>query len=709
MSQKDKEFKEKKKPTLSELLIEAGEAARKPMTVAHNRLIEEKSPYLLHHAFQPIDWYPWGEEAFETARRENKPIFLSIGYSTCHWCHVMAKESFEDHMIAQELNRNFISIKVDMEERPGVDRIYMKIAQVMIGQGGWPLNLFLTPDGKPFYAATYIPKRTSGGRAGLMTILPQLAEMWENEKEKIGDSADKLYKFMGDNLFVNKEGTEYDDELFKIAFQEYEESFDKEFGGFGEAPKFPAPQNMVFLMAYDHYYPGNGETMVNKTLESMYKGGVYDHIGGGFFRYSTDRQWMVPHFEKTLYDNALLIYTYSHAYHRYKNPLFLEIAKSTADYLLRELQNKDGGFYSGQDADVDGVEGGFYLLHPNEIDNLLNEDSNIFKERYGVTEEGQYNGGSIPHIANESGSLTPDNQMKELLEKVYEYRKARHFLFVDDKVLTGWNGLAMSAMAKLYQVSGEEKYLLAAQKTHRFILRHLKTENGRLAVRYRNKHVLEGGTLEDYAYYAWGLFTMYHVTFKAEYLVEFRKITDMAIEHFFDRENGGFFLTSSDGEQLLFRAKETADGALPSGNSVLSWLLYKLATLTNILEYHELAEIQAKFLATEVKQFPMSHGFALRALMTNYYPSKELLCATRDFEDLQELKDFMMRRAHPSMTVLVKTEANAETLAKVAPYVEAYPIFSRGAKHFYYLCEQRRCHDGVSDIADVERLYALGK
>ncbi len=673
-----------------------------------NRLIHEKSPYLLHHAMQSIDWYPWGEEAFVKAQKEGKPIFLSIGYSTCHWCHVMSKESFEDHMVAQYLNENFVSIKVDREERPDVDAIYMKIAQVMTGEGGWPLNLFLTPEGKPFYAMTYVPKRRHHGRPGFLEILPEMARLWKEDRARLESSADQLYNFMDENLFAYASGEAFHPAIFDETYELFLKEYDHEYGGFGGAPKFPAVQNLLYLLAYGHYGDPAAHDLVKRQLTQMVRGGIYDHVGGGFCRYAVDEAWRIPHFEKTLYDNALLMYTYASAYHYMREPLFLEVAKEIGDYLLREMQSPEGGFYSGQDADVDGEEGKFYLFYQDELKTLLGKDAPAFFHRYHITREGDINGGNVLYLTEEA-SARPDAAMRALLDRVYEYRQKRHYLYVDDKQLTGWNGLAMAAFGKLWQVSGEEAYLEAAKGAHRFILRYLKGPDGRLAVRYRGGHRLDGGLLDDYAYYAWGLYTLHQVTFQVEYLVEFREIMDQAIRHFFDGAHGGFYMVPDDGEKLIFHPKETMDAALPSGNSVMLWLLQKLLSLTGDFQYDDILRRQSEFMTAQAKAVPLAHAFGLRSLLNYEKAGKELVVTTTDFTELDELREFMWTHPHPNMTVLVKTEANSALLAKVAPFTQPYPIMTSGAQHFYYLCESWRCHDATTSIGVIDELFRAQK
>lgn len=530
-----------------------------------NHLQHETSPYLLQHAENPVDWYPWGEAAFRRAREEDKPVFLSIGYSTCHWCHVMAHESFEDAEIAEILNRYFVSVKVDREERPDIDSIYMAVCQAFTGSGGWPTSIFMTAEQKPFFAGTYFPKSGWGGRPGLRELLLVIHEKWETDRTTLLRQADAVVSALEQG--GGEPGTA-DAGLLDSAVLLYKQTYDRKNGGFGDAPKFPTPHNLLFLLTYyERRRDAACLEMAERTLVQMYRGGLFDHIGFGFCRYSTDGRFLVPHFEKMLYDNALLILAYCKAYAVTKKTLYLEIAEKTAAYVLREMTSPEGGFYSAQDADSDGEEGKYYLFTPEEITGLLGQtDGEAFNRRFGISGTGNFEGKNIPNLLN---SEPQDNTFDGLLEKVYQYRKKRCALHLDDKVLTSWNALMTAALCRLYRVSGKAMYLTAAKRAEDFIQKYL-WENGRLFVSFRAGRRGAKGFLDDYAAYLYAQLALYEATLEQEHLDRAERLCGDVLASFRDGENGGFYLYGSDSETLLLRPKETYDGAIPSGNSMMA-------------------------------------------------------------------------------------------------------------------------------------------
>lgn len=543
-----------------------------------NRLKQEKSPYLMQHGENPVDWYPWGEEAFQRATKEDKPIFLSIGYSTCHWCHVMAHESFADSEVADLLNREFISIKVDREERPDIDAVYMSVCQTMTGSGGWPLTIFMTPEQKPFFAGTYFPKYGGYGRFGLMELLERVADLWKNNREELLRAGNQITAAINQEQVGN--GQKPDRRLVERAYSQLAQRFDHKWGGFGAVPKFPTPHNLLFLMRYaDVTQEPNVMKMVEITLEDMARGGIFDHIGGGFSRYSTDKMWLVPHFEKMLYDNALLLIAYVKAYQHTKRECFADTAHRTARYLLRELTSEEGGYYCGQDADSDGVEGKYYVFTPEEVKSVLGEaDGAEFCRLYDITQSGNFESKNIP---NRIRSLENGWDMDDpRLEKLYDYRLSRTKLHKDDKTLLSWNAWTIIALVKAGQVLMEPSYLDVAIRIHDFIESKMVTENDRLYLRYRDGEAAYVGQLEDYAVYALALLELYRVTSDAKYLQAAIHRAKQMMELFEDRRNGGYFMTAFDGEQLIARPKETYDGAMPSGNFVAAMVLQTLASLT---------------------------------------------------------------------------------------------------------------------------------
>lgn len=597
-----------------------------------NHLKNQTSPYLLQHAENPVDWYPWCDEAFERARLEDKPVFLSIGYSTCHWCHVMAHESFEDAQIAEILNRYFISIKVDKEERPDIDSIYMAVCQAFTGSGGWPTTIFLTPEQKPFFAGTYFPKTARYGQIGLAELLMAVQQKWRTDRAGLMETAEEMISAL--NPAARSE-TGVNAGLIDSAVGLYRRSFDEQYGGFGEAPKFPTPHNLLFLM---RYYEKSGDKeamkMVEKTLLQMYRGGMFDHIGGGFSRYSTDRYFLVPHFEKMLYDNALLMIAYCKAYQMTKNPVYCEIAEKTAAYIVREMTAPEGGFYSAQDADSEGVEGKYYLLEPAEIIGLLGEKTGKeFNQYFDITEWGNFEGKNIPNLLR---NTRRNESMDEYLSVVYEYRKSRYRLHLDDKILTGWNGLMIGAMCNLYRVTGNTTYLDAAVKAQEFIQNNL-CEGDTLYISYRKGKRSGKGFLDDYANEIFALLALYEATLERAYLDRARGFCEKAISDFYDKEKGGFFLYGQENEQLILRPKETYDGAIFSGNSAMAYNLVQLYYLTGEMRYGELAERQLGFMSGEASSYPTGYAMFLVALSDYVEPPEKITVVVKEKEELADL------------------------------------------------------------------------
>ena len=661
-----------------------------------NRLKQEKSPYLMQHGENPVDWYPWCKEAFRKAAKEDKPIFLSIGYSTCHWCHVMAHESFEDQEVADLLNREFISIKVDREERPDIDAVYMSVCQAMTGSGGWPLTIFMTPEQNPFFAGTYFPKYGGYGRFGLVDLLERVADLWKTNREELLKAGNQI------TAVINREQTDNgqkpDRQLIERAYGQLAQRFDHKWGGFGGAPKFPTPHNLLFLMRYAEVtQEPNALKMAEITLEDMAKGGIFDHIGGGFSRYSTDEMWLVPHFEKMLYDNALLLIAYVKVYQHTKRECFADTARRTARYILRGLTSAEGGCYCGQDADSDGVEGKYYVFTPEEVKTVLGkEDGEEFCRLYDITDSGNFEGMSIPNRirSSENGWDMEDPR----LEKLYDYRLNRTKLHKDDKILLSWNAWAMIALTKAGQVLEEPSYLDAAVRIHAFIERKMVTEHDRLYLRYRDGEAAYVGQLEDYAVYALALLELYSTTFNVKYLQSAIHRAEQMVELFEDNNKGGYFMTAFDGERLIARPKETYDGAMPSGNSVAAMVLQTLASLTGEQKWQAAADRQLSFLAGEIGEYPSASCFGVLAMMDALYPHRELVCAARDGVP-GELKDYLKKHPADALCVLLKTKENAEALVECVPFAKDYAIPDQGA--MYYLCENGACKAPVTDFTQL--------
>jgi len=660
-----------------------------------NQLQFEKSPYLLQHKDNPVHWLPWTEQAFSAARSQGKPIFLSIGYSTCHWCHVMAHESFEDQRVADALNKDFIPIKVDREERPDVDAVYMAACQAMTGSGGWPLTVLMTPDQKPFWTGTYLPKNA------LLNLLTHAARLWREERQQLLRAGDEL------TAHLQREDTTRSGvpkrELVVRASRQYAQLFDSDFGGFGQAPKFPTPHNLLFLMRYARCTgDGTAMQMVEKTLESMYRGGIFDHVGGGFSRYSTDRHWLIPHFEKMLYDNALLTFVYAEAFQNTHRPLYATVVRRTAEYVLRELQAPQGGFFCAQDADSDGTEGKYYSFTPEELQTALgSEAAQLFCHRYGITQHGNFEGKSIPNLLGQPDIDEESAQLDAIREQLRVYRLGRTALHKDDKVLTAWNGLMIAALAKAGFVLNEPRYLDAAAQAAEFIGQSLTTPEGKLLARWRDKHSAFPGKLEDYAFFCWGLLELYDATFRIQYLTEAQRLAQLLLDFFFDPDNGGFYPYASDAEQLLTRTKEVYDGAMPSGNAAAALVLSRLARLTGLPHWQEAARLQLCYLAGAISDFAVGHSFTLLSFLEELWPNAQLVCTCKEIP--AQLLSLLRQEARPELSVLIKTLEIQGALHTLAPLTENYPLPPQGAQ--YYFCQNGTCFRPTSSIAELQELF----
>ncbi len=642
-----------------------------------NRLQYETSPYLLQHKENPVDWYPWCDEAFERAKKEDKPIFLSIGYSACHWCHVLAHESFEDNEIADILNRHFISIKVDKEARPDIDSVYMSVCQAFTGSGGWPTSIFMTADQKPFFAGTYFPKTSRGGMIGFRELLIAINEAWENNRASLLEQSDKIINHLNQTE-VSNDNAEI--ELTHSAVSVYSKIYDEKYGGFGRAPKFPTPHNILFLLSYyERYKDKNCLRMAEHTLLGMYRGGMFDHIGFGFCRYSTDKKFLVPHFEKMLYDNALLILSYCKAYSVTNNSLYLEIAEKTAEYILREMTSKDGGFFSAQDADSEGEEGKYYLFTPDEIISVLGEtDGEKFNRHFDITPTGNFEGKSIPNLLNSDPN---DKSFERFLPKLQQFRKNRYSLHLDDKILTSWNSLMIAAMCELYLVSKNDVYLNAAQKADEFIRKHLCEENT-LFVSFRDGKRGVKGFLDDYASYIFAQFFLYRATLDNSYLSRAKQMSDKVISDFGDT-TGGFYLYSNQSEELILRPKETYDGAVPSGNSLMAYNFVKLYLLTSDDKYKDLAEKQLDFISVAANSYPTNHAMFLMALLEYNEPPIKITVVVDDKTNIKELSLILPSNA----TINILSESKEYRL--------------KNGKTTYYVCKGKACMQPTNDLNEL--------
>ncbi len=643
-----------------------------------NRLTNETSPYLLQHKDNPVDWYPWTDEAFERAAKEDKPIFLSIGYSACHWCHVLAHESFEDEEIAELLNKYFISIKVDKEERPDIDSVYMAVCQAFTGGGGWPTSVFMTADAKPFFAGTYFPKTSRDGMIGFRELLLVIHEKWTSDRERLLEQSDRILRHIteAENTLI-----EDDIDLMDLAVSQYKRMYDKVYGGFGRAPKFPTPHNLLFLLEYyERKQASECLSMAEHTLTAMYRGGIFDHIGFGFCRYSTDKKFLVPHFEKMLYDNALLILAYCKAYTVTHKTIYLEIAEKTASYILREMTSPEGGFYSSQDADSEGEEGRYYLFTPHEIEKLLGrENGERLNLHFDITEQGNFGGKNIPNLQR---SDPFDRSFESFLPMLDEYRKKRNSLHRDEKILTSWNALMIAAMCELYRASKKEIYISAAQNANKFIQKYMY-DGEALFVSFHLGKVGVRGFLDDYAAYIFAQISMYRATLKGEHLELAKALCSKVLSDFAD-STGGFFLYGSAHEQLILRPKETYDGAIPSGNSLMAYNLVRLSFLTDEEKYKTAAERQLDFLAQRAAQYPMSHAMFLIALLDYREPSTKITVVAPDGTDTSHLP---LALAQDAIVVLHPIST------------KEYPL--KNGKTTYYVCRGHSCLPPTNDLPSV--------
>lgn len=673
-----------------------------------NRLANEKSPYLLQHAENPVDWYPWGEEAFKKAKEENKPIFLSIGYSTCHWCHVMAHESFEDAEVAKMINDVFVSIKVDREERPDIDKIYMTVCQMMTGQGGWPLTIIMTPDKKPFFAGTYFPKTSQFGRIGITDLINRIKILWNTEKEKILESADQI-TFTLNNNTNEAPGDLINTKTLRKAYEQLSAQFDKNFGGFGTRPKFPTPHNLIFLLRYwkrtkDHF----ALKMVEKTLKDMRKGGVYDHLGFGIHRYSTDQKWLVPHFEKMLYDQALVSIAYIEAFQATKNELFASTAREIFSYVLRDMTSSEGGFYSAEDADSEGEEGKFYVWSQEEIQKILGDDDAeyIFK-LYNTKTEGNF-------VEEATQKRTGNNILNlQSLEEVNSPRteKIRNILFntrekrvhpsKDDKILTDWNGLMIAALAKGGQILKENKYIDAARKAVHFINSTMKDNKSRLLHRYREGEAEISAYLDDYAFLIWGLIELYEATFDTAYLGEALDLNNELIEHFWDKDIAGFYFYPDDGEQLISRQKEIYDGAIPSGNSVQMLNLLRLSYITGDTELEKKAELISRVFSEKIVSTPIAYTQLLVAVDFGIGPSFSLVIAgDTGSDDTNSMLERVKSDFYPNKVLIFRpTESYPPKIDEFSNFIEWFD--KEEEKATAYVCINKTCKPPTTDSSKM--------
>jgi uncharacterized protein len=708
---------------LSAVVMVSNNESTNSMSKYTNKLVEEKSPYLLQHAHNPVNWYAWGEEAFARALKEDKPIFLSIGYSTCHWCHVMEHESFEDEDVAELMNQDFIAIKVDREERPDLDNVYMTVCQMMTGSGGWPLTIIMTPDKKPFFAGTYIPKQSRYGRMGMMELLPRVAELWRDDRQKLLKSADKIVAHLSDSA-VETAGAELGADLLDQTFQDLKDRYDELHGGFGEKPKFPTPHNILFLLRH-HQRSGDKKALaiVEKTLVEMSRGGIYDHIGFGFHRYSTDQEWLLPHFEKMLYDQAMLILAYSEAWQATKNPDFAKTAREIIAYVLRDMTDENGGFYSAEDADSDGEEGKFYVWTQDEIERILGEDAAWFTKFYNVEKNGNFvdeatqqkSGVNILHLRDSLSVFAAESKIpldtlrgkiESAREKLYLQREKRIHPYKDDKILTDWNGLMIAALAAAGRIFEEPRYIESASKAQNFISQNMLSKDGRLLHRYRDGDAAIRGFAGDYAFYIWGLVELFQATQKSEFLEQALMLNDAFIADFWDEKDGGFFTTSDDGEVLLIRDKEIYDGAIPSANSVALYNLIRLARITGRVDLEEKSNLVGAAFSLTVNRSPSAYTFLMSALNFAAGPAYEIVIVGNPTDDSAKAMMKALTESYlPNSVLIVRQVGASEGIDKLSSFVRGYN--SMDGKATAYVCQNYSCQLPTNDVSEL--LIMLGK
>ena len=680
-----------------------------------NRLADEQSPYLFQHRHNPVDWYPWSDEAFEKARREDKPIFLSIGYSTCHWCHVMERESFEDEQVAALMNESYVAIKVDREERPDIDGVYMTACQMMTGQGGWPLSVVMTPDGRPFHVSTYIPKQTRFGRMGLLDLLPRVADVWRRRRDEIYQVADEVTWALRASATSagGKAGStnlELDEAVLDEAFEALRANYDTRFGGFGAAPKFPPCTHLFLLLRY-WKRTGKPEAleMVEHTLERMRLGGMYDHVGFGFHRYATDHAWRLPHFEKMLVDQALLGVIYTEAWQASGRMTWRRTAEQIFEYVLRDMESGAGGFHSAEDADSDGREGLFYLWTVQEVcERLPKEDADWFVDRFQLSEAGNFEeeatglrtGLNVLHLPVSLGDEDADlARFESVRQRLFEARAERVRPLCDDKVLTDWNGLMIGALSKASAAFGNDAYAEAARRAADFVLQRLRDDRGRLLHRFRNGDAAVLGMIDDYAHFIFGLIELYQATFEIVYLRAAVALQRDQIDRFLDEDGGGFFATAHDAEVLLVRSKEWHDGAMPSANAISALNMLRLARLTGDSELEgRAAGIFGAAASAGVERLPAAFTGLLAALDFALGPTTEVVIAESDgADDLGAYLRVVRTSFQPRQVVLLRPadEGDAWELVRTVPFVA--PLTAREGRTTGYVCHDFRCSEPVFD------------
>lgn len=677
----------------------------------YNRLIHAKSPYLLQHASNPVDWFPWSEEAFALAKKLDKPVFLSVGYSTCHWCHVMKRESFEDGEVAALLNKTFVNIKVDREERPDIDHVYMTATRRLSGQGGWPMTVFMTPDKKPFFAGTYFPKDRKLGRPGFIDLIRHTGTLWKENRDRLVETAETVTRSLQEPVTApSGDGAEISEKMLSATYRALEQTYDNVHGGFGEAPKFPTPHKLGFLLRYwKRTQDPAPMSMVEKTLNKLRSGGIYDHIGFGFHRYATGQAWLVPHFEKMLYDQAMLTMAYTEAFQATGNEWYASVVSEILSYVEREMTSREGGFYSGEDAESSGEEGLYYYWGYAEVIYILGpEDGKWFNELFNITVEGNFvdpttrrrNGKNIPHLSGSLEKLAAERgipletltaRVDKLRRSLLEVRESRPRPLKDDKILTDWNGLMIAALAKVGMALDKEDYITAASRSADFLLDKLRQENGRLWKRYRLGEAGLPAHLDDYAFFSWGLLDLYEATFDVKYLQAAIELTQTMLDLFWDDSDGGFFMTAKDGEKLLIRGKVFHDHAMPSGNSVAALNLIRLYHMGTDDIYLDKAERVFASISTKLEAGSSAYCQMMQAVDFAIGPSVELVIAgVPGSKDLQPMLRAAREGFFPNKVTLFRPDNQERpAISRLAPFTLNQRALN--GKATAYLCRNFAC------------------
>lgn len=687
-----------------------------------NRLSEENSPYLLQHSNNPVNWYPWCDEAFKLAEEKDLPVFLSIGYSTCHWCHVMERECFEDDEVAKILNSNFISIKVDREQRPDIDSIYMSVCQMMTQRGGWPLSIFITPKKEPFFAGTYFPKNGKDKMVGFVDLLNNIINVWNNNKPDIFKSAESIIKSLKDisnpklpNSFIKKDN-------MKEIFESLKDFYDEKYGGFGEAPKFPSPQNIIFLAKYFSSFKDNDSLrMINQTLTSIALGGIHDHLGGGFHRYSTDVKWLVPHFEKMLYDQANILEALYEGYLLDDKDIYLETINSTQNYLNEIMKSDSGAFFSAEDADSEGEEGLFYIWSEGELKEVLKSDEfYFFKHLYNIEPQGNFleettkqeNGKNIIYLKDELEKFSSifsleENLIKEeskrIKSKLKNYRNKRKRPILDDKILTDWNSMVISSLSKISRIKNNHQSLDTAIRCNEFIENNM-INNGDLNHCYRNNVSSINGTLDDYSFYSKALIDLYESTLDPNYLIKAYKISERMIFYFWDHKNGLFF-SSRDDDDLIVRQKNLLDGASPSGNSIALYALAKLSYYFNDEDLKNKATELSSRLGEMAKKFPINLGMFLSNQFLLYDDTTQIII-TSNWEHLDhsnEVVNYLINYSRPNKTLFhINSDSQRRIFLEISKSYDFLPEFSKDLN--VYICSDYQCNLPVKDLSEIKKI-----